>query len=205
MPTSPADAKGLLVSSIFDNNPVVFLEHRWLHNAIGPVPEHIYRVPIGLAKIVKSGSKVTIVSMSYMTIEAIHAADCLTSHGIDCEVIDLRSIKPIDWPTIVESVKKTGHLAVLDTGHATGSVASEIIASIAMRCWDSLNHPPVRIAVPDYPEATSFALTANYHPRAEEVAKKIAQMFGITLDKKHLHRNKDCPHDIPGDWFKGPF
>lgn len=205
MPTSPADAKGLLVSSIFDNNPVVFLEHRWLHNTAGEVPKHIYRVPIGTAKVVRSGSKVTIVAMSYMTIEAIHAADYLKGYGIDCEVIDLRTVKPIDWPCIEASVKKTGHLVALDTGHATGSIASEIIATITMNCWDSLIHPPVRVAMPDYPESTSFALTSDYHPRAEDIARQIAQMFGIFLDSQTLVRNQSYAHDVPGDWFKGPF
>ncbi len=205
MPTSPSDAKGLLVSSIFDNNPVVFLEHRWLHNTSGEVPEHIYRVPLGAGKIVRPGSRVTIVAMSYMTIEAIHAAAYLESYGIDCEVIDLRSVKPIDWPLIIESVKKTGHLVALDTGHATGSVAGEIVANISINCWKYLIQAPVRVAMPDYPEGTSFALTADYHPKAEDIAIKIAEMFKIQLDKATLTRNKDYPHDVPGDWFSGPF
>lgn len=205
MPTSPSDAKGLLVSSIFDNNPVVFLEHRWLHNTSGEVPEGIYRVPLGAGKIIRLGSRVTIVAMSYMTIEAIHAAAYLEGYGIDCEVIDLRSVKPIDWPLIIESVKKTGHLVALDTGHATVSVASEIIANISINCWKYLIQAPVRVAMPDYPEGTSFALTADYHPKAEDIAMKIAEMFKIKLDKGDLTRNKDYPHDVPGDWFSGPF
>jgi pyruvate/2-oxoglutarate/acetoin dehydrogenase E1 component len=205
MPTSPSDAKGLLISSIFDNNPVVFLEHRWLHNTSGEVPEHIYRVPLGAGKIVRSGTRVTIVAMSYMTIEAIHAATYLESYGIDCEVIDLRSVKPIDWPLIIESVKKTGHLVALDTGHATGSVASEIVANISINCWEYLIQAPVRVAMPDYPEGTSFALTKNYHPRAEEIAIKIAHIFNFKIDDMKLLRSQTYPHDVPGDWFSGPF
>ena len=205
MPTTPFDAKGLLVSSIFDNNPVIFLEHRWLHNTSGEVPESIYRVPIGAANVVRSGSKVTIVAMSYMTIEAIHAAKYLDRYGIDCEVIDLRTVRPIDWPLIVESVRKTGHLVALDTGHATISVASEIIANSAINCWEALVKAPIRIAMPDYPEGTSYALTKNYHPRAENIARKIAEMFDIKLAKEDLERSEVYPHDVPGDWFKGPF
>lgn len=205
MPTSPFDAKGLLVSSIFDNNPVIFLEHRWLHNASGEVPESLYRVPIGSAKVVRYGSSVTIVATSFMVIEAIHAAQFLDQYGIDCEVIDLRTVSPIDWSLITKSVRKTGHLVAIDTGHSTLSIASEIIASTVINSWDALIKAPIRIAMPDYPEATSFALTKNYHPRAEDIAWKIAEMFGIKVEKKDLMRSEGHPHDVPGDWFKGPF
>ncbi|MEY4126412.1 MAG: hypothetical protein RL737_601, partial [Bacteroidota bacterium] len=132
MPTTPEDAKGLLLSAIFDPNPVIFLEHRWLHNAVGEVPQGDFRIPIGKAKLVKTGIDITLVAMSYMTIEALHAANYLQQKGISCEVVDLRSIKPLDWDMVVESVNKTGRLLVLDSGFTTGSVAGEIIARITI-------------------------------------------------------------------------
>src|SRR3990167_10506145 len=152
MPTTPADAKGLLLESIFDNNPVLFLEHRWLHNSEGQVPSGDYRVPIGKARIAREGKDVTIVSMSYMTVEALQAAAFLEKQNISCEIVDLRTIRPIDWETIFTSIQKTKKLMVLDSGVATGSVAGEIISQVCMKNFSQLDCPPVRIAMPDNPE-----------------------------------------------------
>ena len=132
MPSSAYDAKGLLLESIFDNDPTIFLEHRWLHNLESDVPIDSYRVPIGDAKIVTEGSDITIVSLSYMTIEALHAVNKLESRGLSCELIDLRSSSPIDWETIKNSVSKTGRLLAIDSSSKSFSVASEIIAMISI-------------------------------------------------------------------------
>ena len=134
MPTSPEDAKGLLLSSIFDPNPVIFLEHRWLHNSIGNVSKEMLMIEIGKARLLKKGNHITLISMSYMTVEAIHANNCLNKYGIYCDLIDLRSIKPIDWDLIFESVSKTGRVVVLDTGHKTCSLSAEIISRIVENC-----------------------------------------------------------------------
>ena len=166
MPASPSDAKGLLISSIFDPDPTIFLEHRWLHGLRGKVPTSDYRVPIGKGKIIRSGKDITIVAMSYMVVEAIHAVNFLEKQNVKCELIDLRTISPIDWRIIKKSVKKTGKLLILDTGHLTGSVSSEISAWVTTHCWNDLTHPPVRLAAPDFPEATSFSLTKNYHVKS---------------------------------------
>ena len=205
MPTSAEDAKGLLLSSIFDENPVLFLEHRWLHNSIGVVPENHYYTPLGKAKTVRKGDAVTIVAMSYMTVEAVHAADFLSQHGIFCDVIDLRTIRPLDWETVFTSVKRTGRVLALDTGHATGSVAGEIIARVSSACWSNLKCAPIRIAMPDFPEGTSPALTKGYHPRAETIVEQIASMIGVKIDINLMLAKRMHPHDIPGDWFTGPF
>lgn len=205
MPASADDAKGLLLSAIFDPDPVIFLEHRWLHNLKGEVPAGDYRVPIGKARHLRVGNDVTIVSMSYMTIEAIHAIDHLKSQGITCDLIDLRSVRPIDWDTINASVKKTGRLLVLDTGTLTGSVSGEIVARVAYDCWDALSAAPQRLAMPDYPEATSPALTARYHVRAETIAKEVCLMVERDAEPLTLARQGTHPHDVPGDWFTGPF
>lgn len=205
MPTSAEDAKGLLTSSIFDDNPVLFLEHRWLHNVLGEVPEPSYRTPLGKASRVREGDAVTIVAMSYMTVEAIHAADFLAQQGIFCDVIDLRTIRPLDWAAVFVSVRRTGRVLALDTGHTTGSVAGEVLARVSSECWSNLKGAPQRIAMPDYPEGTSPALTQAYHPRAETIVKLVAAMIGMKIDISTLITQRVCPHDVPGDWFTGPF
>lgn len=205
MPTSAQDAKGLLLASIFDQNPVLFLEHRWLHNLSGVVPEQFYKTPLGSARTVRNGSHITIVAMSYMVIEAAHAVEHLSREGIDCELIDLRTVSPIDWDLVFLSVRKTGRLIALDTGHATGSIAGEVLARVSSECWDSLKSAPQRIAMPDFPEGTSPALTKNYHPRAEHIVMKISKMFGKVIDTSDLAEKRSHPHDVPGSWFNGPF
>jgi pyruvate dehydrogenase E1 component beta subunit len=205
MPATAEDAKGLLLSSIFDDDPVVFLEHRWLHNLHGEVAAGDERVPIGKARLVRAGDAATIVAMSYATIEAIHAADHLAAQGLHCDLIDLRTIRPIDWDMIARSVRKTGRLLVLDTGFATGSVAGEIIARAAMSDWAALKGAPRRLAAPDASEATSPALTRDYHVRAEHIAAAVGDMLGKPVEVRALIEQRKHPHDVPGDWFSGPF
>jgi pyruvate/2-oxoglutarate/acetoin dehydrogenase E1 component len=205
MPTTPEDAKGLLISSILDPNPVVFLEHRWLHNSVGEVPEGDFRLPLGKAKVLRAGTDVTIVSMSYLSIEALHAADYLEAQGFSCEVIDLRTIKPLDWDAIMHSVAKTGRLLALDSGFTTGSVAGEIVARVAIEAFDKLKAAPTRLAMPDVPEPTSPALTKNFYVRAADIAIKIMSMMGSDFSCVRDDLPEPIPHDVPGEWFKGPF
>lgn len=205
MPTTPKDAKGMLLTSIFDPNPVIFLEHRWLHNTVGEVPKGDFRIKLGFAKIAKEGKDLTIVAMSYMTIEALHAANYLESQGISCEVIDLRTIKPLDWQTVFNSVAKTGRLLALDSGFTTGSVAGEIVARVAMESFDKLKVAPSRLAMPDVPEPTSPSLTKSFYVRAADVAAKVLEMMGKNNDRVWEDLPQPQPHDVPGDWFKGPF
>jgi pyruvate dehydrogenase E1 component beta subunit len=207
MPTTPADAKGMLLESIFDPNPVVFLEHRWLHHQMGDVPkESTFRVPIGKANRVKQGNDITIVSMSYQTVEAMRACEALAENGVDAELIDLRSIQPIDWPTIKASVEKTGRLLVVDTGAETGSVAGEIVAKITTECFSGLVRAPQRLAMPDMPEPTCYALTKNFYIGAKEIAELAHEIVKDELPDVRYHSLKmRGHHDVPGDFFKGPF
>ena len=131
MPSNAYDAKGLLISSIEDNNPVIFIEHRWLHNTIDYVPEDGYRVPIGEAKVVKEGKDISIIAHSYMVLEAIKCSEVLESQGISIEVVDLRSIRPLDAITIINSVTKTKRLIVADNGWVHFGVSAEIISVVA--------------------------------------------------------------------------
>jgi pyruvate/2-oxoglutarate/acetoin dehydrogenase E1 component len=205
MPTTPEDAKGLLLASIFDPNPVVFLEHRWLHTTVGEVSEGDCRVPLGKARIAKVGADITIVAMSYMTVEALHAANYLESRGISCEVIDLRTIKPLDWQTVMDSVTKTGRLLALDSGFTTGSVAGEIVARVSMEKFSELKCAPARLAMPDVPEPTSPSLTKGFYVRAADVAGKVMEMMGRDAGQVRQDLPEPMPHDVPGEWFKGPF
>lgn len=204
-PTSPGDAYGLLLASIHDPNPVIFIEHRWLHNSIGEVPEGDVRTPIGVAKTLRQGNDLTIVSQSFLTAEALRAADYLTSRGISPEIIDLRTIKPIDWDCIYASVESTGRLLVLDPACTTGSVAGEIIARVAMERFSALKTAPQRLAMPDVPEPTSIGLTKNFHPGAREIAAATFHLLGVTDDQACFALQEPIPHDVPGSWFKGPF
>jgi pyruvate dehydrogenase E1 component beta subunit len=205
MPTSPADAKGLLLSSIFDPNPVIFLEHRWLHQSVGDVPPGDVRVPIGMAKVVREGADLTIVSASYLTVEALQAAKALAEEGIDCEIVDLRTLSPIDWPTIKDSIAKTKRLLALDSGAQTGSIAGEIIARTAMEFHDDLLVGPRRLAMPDVPEPTSFGLTRGFYVRSSNIFEEAMNMLDKTPKSGVNPLVEPAPHDVPGTWFKGPF
>tara|TARA_B100000809_G_C15114428_1_gene521848 strand:+ start:1124 stop:2182 length:1059 start_codon:yes stop_codon:yes gene_type:complete len=205
MPATPADAKGLLLSGIFDPNPVVYLEHRWLHNQKGYVPAGDYRVPLGEAAVLRSGNDLTIVAMSYMTVEALRAADYLSERGVSVEVIDLRSIRPIDWDTLSDSVCRTGRLLCLDTSWPSCSVSSEIVATLSMKCWDALKGAPRRIALPDVPSPTSFGLTRNYYPDSFSIVSEVADMLALDIDVEAMRHDVEDPHDVPGKWFRGPF
>jgi len=205
MPATSRDAKGLLISSIFDDNPVIFLEHRWLHNLEGAVPEGDFRIPIGKAKKLKEGRDLSIVAFSYMTIEALHAIEFLEKQGIFCDLIDLRSVKPIDWELIFNSVQKTGRLLVLDTGSAAGSIAGEIISRVSMDCFNSLKQSPRMIALPDFPTPTGFSLTKEFYKVADDIVITAADMTKKNIDVNGKERRITCLHDVPGDWFKGPF
>lgn len=202
MPSTPYDAKGLLISAIEDNNPVMFLEHRWLYNIAGPVPEGHYRIPIGEARVVRAGTDVTIVSVSYMTLEALRAAELLARHGISAEVIDIRSLRPWDEARVLESVRRTGRLIVTDHAWKTLGFSAEVVATVA-ESGLPLKSPPRRVCLPDYPAPTSPALAATYYPRAIEIEAAAAAMFGI--DPPESHEPPAIPLDIPDLSFTGPF
>ena len=142
--------------------------------------------------------------MSYLTLEALEAAKYLEKFNISCEIVDLISIKPIDWKTIFNSLKKTKRVLVLDIGAKTGSLASEIISNISIKNFEFLKSKPNIIAMPDMPVPTSFGLTKNFYPSTITIIDKIFSIFDkkIIYDKKQFERK---PHDVPDKYFKGPF
>lgn len=207
MPSLAEDVYGLLLSSIFDNNPVIFIEHRWLHNlSVRETQDPFQYVPLGKARKVVSGEDVTIVSMSYMTVEALHATKFLQDNNINCDLIDLRTVKPIDWDTIYSSVKKTGRLLVLDTGFEFCSIASEIIAKVSTNCFNDLVAPPRRAAMPDFPVLTSSSLSIPMYTYSDDIVKTICDMVNKEISIESLCQLRDeYPRDVPGNWFKGAF
>jgi pyruvate dehydrogenase E1 component beta subunit len=205
MPTTAYDAKGLLISSIEDNNPVIFLEHRWLHNIIGEVPEGHYRVPLGKAKVMRSGNDITIAATSYMTLESLRAAQLLADYGISAEVIDILTLKPLDEETILDSVRKTGNLIVADTGWKTGGFAGEVVARVVEAVFDSLKNAPERITLPDCPTPTTRALANHYYPRAIDIVTKALKMLGHNVDASLFNETDNIPLDVPDKGFTGPF
>jgi len=205
MPTTPYDAKGLLISSIEDNNPVIFIEHRWLYNITGHVPEEVYRVPLGHARVAREGDDLTIAATSYMTLEALRAAEMLAEEGIGVEVIDIRTLKPLDEALILESVRKTGRLIVADTGWKTVGFGAEIVARVAEEAFSDLKSPPIRVALPDCPTPTTPALANLYYPRAAHMVVTARQMMGRSADESVLHATTSVLLDVPDMSFKGPF
>jgi len=205
MPSNAYDAKGLLISSVEDNNPVIFIEHRWLHNTIDYVPTGGYKVPIGKAKVAREGKDVTIIAHSYMVLESIRCAEVLSNQGISVEVVDLRSIRPLDTETILGSVSKTLRVVVADNGWVKFGVSAEIISVITENIFDKLLSAPVRIGMNDSPSPSTRALANNFYPRAENIAKIISKMMGIDIDMSDLTPKSDALLDIPDPSFKGPF
>lgn len=205
MPSTPYDAKGLLISSIEDNNPVVFIEHRWLHNITGEVPEEIYRVPIGKCKVVREGTDVTIAATSYMTLEAIHTAKIMAADGINVEVVDIRTLSPLDEATIIKSVRKTGHFIVADTGWKTAGIGAEVVAMVSEKAFSDLKSPPLRVALPDCPLPATPSLANRYYPRAVHIATTISEMIGHRKDYTTGETLEPVLLDIPDPSFTGPF
>lgn len=210
MPAMAYDTKGLLIASIEDNNPVIFLEHRWVHSLTGVVPKEMYRVPLGEAGLIKSGDDVTVVASSYMTIEALRAARVLEMFGVGVDLIDMRTVKPLDEKAVVESVERTGRLLVVDSGWLTGGVAGEIMARVAESTSGSFKTDPRRITLPDMPTPSSPALTKNFYPTYRNIAETVIDMLG--RDKRGLEKRwqeedekNTVPHDVPDKSFTGPF
>jgi len=178
IPSTPYDAKGLLAASIKDDNPVVFIDDRWLYQHVGDVPEELYSVPMGKGVVRREGKDVTVIATSYMVQETMKASEGLDKEGIDVEVVDLRSLKPLDENLLLSSVKKTGRLVVVDGGWKTCGVAAEISAKIAESdVFRSLKAPIIRVSLPDTPAPASSALEKFYYPNAEKVVSAVRKIL----------------------------
>ena len=197
MPAFPKDAKGLILSALTHTGPVVILEHRSLFDTVGEVPEEPIATPFGKAAVVREGSDITIVATSFMSYEAVHAADELVNEGIRAEVIDLRTIRPLDENTILESVKKTGRLIVADTSWELCGVSSEVAALVAEKGFFHLKAPVRRIALANCPAPVSQPLEKAFYPTASTIAKTAMVM----LDREP----SGFSHIDRAETFKGPY
>jgi pyruvate/2-oxoglutarate/acetoin dehydrogenase E1 component len=206
MPATPHDAKGLLLAAVDYDDPVIIIEHRWLQNTFGPVPEEPYRVPIGSANVVRTGGAATIVASSHMLVESLRAAEGLARHGIEAEVVDLRSIRPLDRATILASVRKTGRLVVVDNGWRSFGVAAEIVTTVTEAAFEALRRAPIRVTFPDGYVPTTPALAKHYYPTPAMIANAVrAQLELEPLDEATYGFPTDRLPDIPDPSFRGPF
>ncbi|MFH1771951.1 MAG: pyruvate dehydrogenase complex E1 component subunit beta [Candidatus Omnitrophota bacterium] len=177
MPSTPYDSKGLLVSSIFDDNPVIILEHRWLLKGSGYVPKGLYTIPFGKGVVKRGGKDVTIVGTSYMIVEAIRAAEELSRENIEVEVIDLRTLKPLDEAIILESVKKTGRLVITDVGWKTAGVTAEIAAVVAEKGFSYLKRPIKRAASLDIPTPACHILEKKFYADVKDIISSVKELM----------------------------
>ncbi|MBU6273474.1 MAG: pyruvate dehydrogenase complex E1 component subunit beta [Bacteroidota bacterium] len=176
-PSNPADAKGLLKSAIRDEDPVIFMESEQMYGDKGLVPDGEYLIPIGLADIKRSGSDVTLVSYNKMMKVVLAAAEALEAEGISAEVIDLRSIRPLDHATLLQSVRKTHRMVVVDESWPFASVSSEIAYRIQKDAFDELDAPVVRVNGADVPMSYSMPLVAAYLPSVEKVVRAVKEVM----------------------------
>jgi pyruvate/2-oxoglutarate/acetoin dehydrogenase E1 component len=179
MPSTPADAKGLLLSAIRDPNPVMFLEDMLLYQSRGRVAEGDFTVPLGRADVVRAGSDLTIVAWSKMVRVALEAASALEEDGIAAEVVDLRTLVPLDQDTLLASVRRTGRLVVLHEATRTAGFGAEIAALAAEDAWESLRAPVRRVTAPDIPVPMSPPLERFYLPSAAQVVQAARAMVTV--------------------------
>jgi len=206
LPTTAYDAKGLLISAIEDNNPVIFIEHRWLYNLEGEVPDQPYRVPLGQANIIRQGSDVTIVASSYSVTEAIRAERVLQQAGVSAEVVDLRTVRPLDRQTIIDSVRKTGRLVAIDLAWNSLGVNAEVLATVVESAQSELKCAPVRLALEDTPTPASSSLAQGYYPNAVKIIESVASMLEMRLEDFEIAQLESAnPVDVPDSSFTGPF
>jgi acetoin:2,6-dichlorophenolindophenol oxidoreductase subunit beta len=176
-PAFPADAKGLLVAALRGKTPTIILENRAVYELEEEVPEDLYEVPFGTARVIREGTDVTIVGASLMAYEAKRAADILAEQGVSAEVIDPRSIRPLDAETILASVRKTGHLVVADTSWATYGFAAEVAALASERAFAELRAPVRRVTLPDCPAPVSKPLEDAFHPTPMSIARACLEIL----------------------------
>jgi len=210
-PALPADAKGMLLSAIADDNPVIVLEHRWIHYTEGAVDVGWAAEPLDGPRRLRAGDDVTVVAVSYMTLEAMQAVDTLAAEGIGVDLFDLRVIRPLNLDAVAESVRRTGRLVTVDIGNRAFGVGAEIAQRITEACFDDLRAAPMRIGLLDHPTPSSRSLAAAFYPRAEHIAEAAGGLAG--LDASAAGRVRDAlakaregvPLDVPHPSFRGPF
>lgn len=204
-PSSAHDAKGLLVSAVNDPNPVLFIEHRWLYETTSHVPEYLYGIPLEVIK-GTGGSDMTIVSNGHAYKECLKAKEFLDKNSVECDLIDLKTIKPMNIHPIIESVAETGRLLVVMDEWEFGGIASEIIAQVSIALPGTECD---RLTYPNYPSGSSPGLTENYYPGPYDICLKVCELIDNNFSQFSLEEmlvyQKTRQHDVPDSNFKGPF
>lgn len=200
MPSTPRDAKGMLVAAIRDDNPVIFIEHRWLYDVVGEVPESPEAVPLDGASVLHPGTDITVVATSWMNVEAVHAAKILAKSGVSVEVIDCRSIAPFDAETVIRSVLKTGHCVVADNDWLHCGFSAEVAARVYEGCFGKLKSRIERLGFAGTPCPCTRPLENEFYPNAIEIVRAVESKLGLS------------PTDLSGEdfysyenKFRGPF
>jgi len=204
MPSTPRDAKGMLIAAVEDNSPVVSIEHRWLYGLHGAVPEGYFKEPLDGPRVVREGKDITVATLSYTTVEFLKLADQLAEEGIDIEIVDLRVINPFRPDVLIESVRKTRRLLVADQGVRSAGFAAEILAFISEACWSDLEAAPSRITLPDGPTPTSRALSNYYYPTKADYIYAVRKVLGVSGPDIPQPEPEDFL-DVPDQNFNGPF
>ena len=177
VPSNPYDAKGLLKSAIRDDDPVIFMESEQMYGDKGEVPEGEYTIPIGLAEVKREGNDVTVVSFGKIIKEAYKAAELLSSEGIECEIIDLRTVRPLDNKTIINSVKKTNRLVILEEAWPFGNISTEITYQVQSQAFDFLDAPIEKINTADTPAPYSPVLLKEWLPNSNDVINSVKKVL----------------------------
>ncbi|MBN2406678.1 MAG: alpha-ketoacid dehydrogenase subunit beta [Elusimicrobia bacterium] len=201
MPTTPAEAKGMLIASIREDSPVIFIEHRWLYYAEDEVPEEPFTLPLEKAAVLRPGKDITIVATSWMNIEALEAADILNKrHGVSAEIVNARAIAPLDDGVIVDSARKTGHCIVADNDWLHCGFSAEIAARVSEKCFGSLKSPVSRIGFAPAPCPCTRPLENCFYPSAVNIIKTAEK----TLKLKEADLSEEVFYSYEHK-FKGPF
>jgi pyruvate dehydrogenase E1 component beta subunit len=178
MPSTPRDAKGLLIAAIRDDDPVIFIEHKLLYMTDGEVPDEPYDIPLGEAEIKRAGTDVTLVTWSHMVLKSLEAAEELAVEGISTEVIDLRTLVPMDVPCILESVRRTGHLVIAHEAIKRGGVGGDVAAIVAEQAFDRLRAPIVRVAGINTVIPFNLALEKSAVPQVADIVAGVRKVLG---------------------------
>jgi pyruvate dehydrogenase E1 component beta subunit len=211
MPSTAYDAKGMMVAAVEDNNPVIFIEHRWLHNIKDNVPVGLFRVPLDKARVLRTGVDVTIAAFSYGVIEALEASRALEQYfGVNCEILDMRSVRPLDVGSVINSVSKTGRLLIIDTAFRSGGVSGELMGQVIEGGFDKLTKAPIRMALPDYPAPTSPFMTKDYYYDSLGIAQAVLKLCELGENDERYNKlqakiKSARRHDVPNNDFTGPF
>lgn len=207
MPTTADDAYHFMLDAIADNNPVLFIEHRWLHHVNGEVNKH--RSPNAMvgAAILREGRDITLATFSQMTIEALKAATVLAEHGVDSEVVDMRCLTPLDVDSVARSIDKTGLLLVADCAPEMASMGHILLSKLFQTHGCRLKQPPQLIAYPNHPVPTSRFMANHYYPGAEEIAATMLEILNKQPLKQtvKMELQSDLAKDLPDRSFAGPF